>query len=380
MTWTPARTGIRAVFCLVYMALAAPPIAGARTIGEAQEPNQIFPPQRIFKYKNPIYPLGKTGVNGDNTLRDPCIIRVRNTYYLVFTMYPFGNWTSRNLSRPNQNSSPGIRIYSSKDLIHWKPGPWLYKSSRLPTSCPYKNQFWAPEIHQINGRFYIIFGASNWIAKKYNPGDRFGYWTYVGVANKVTGPYRHTTLLPGGSGCDSDLFQDTDGKVYDIFPLGNMYVQQIDLSHIKQHKIKLIGPRILAVPSSNKDIGLPVSPGYVEGPWTTRIGSEYYLFYAEPYFKKNPKYPRLYGYWTGCAYARHIMGPWKKDPRGAVFWGGHLSLFKGPDGRPWFGYREEAFRRYWGLLGVDPLIIGPHGRVHTHPTLGVRYVPLPARH
>jgi beta-xylosidase len=185
---------------------------------------------------------------------------------------------------------------------------------------------------------------------------------------------------PGGSGCDSDLFQDTDGKIYDIFPLGNMYVQQVDLSHMNQHKITFVGPRVLAVPSSNRDIGLPVSPAYVEGPWTTKIGNEFYLFYAEPYFKKNPKYPKLYGYWTGCAYAKHIMGPWKKDPRGAVFWGGHLSLFNGPNGRPWFGYREEAYRRYWGLLGVDPLIIGRNGRVHAHPTLGTRYVPLPIKH
>ncbi|MHB1767212.1 MAG: hypothetical protein ACYCUV_05095 [Phycisphaerae bacterium] len=33
-----------------------------------------------------------------------------------------------------------------------------------------------------------------------------------------------------------------------------------------------------------------------------------------------------------------------------------------------------------GLLGVDPLIIGLHGRVHAHPTLTRRYVPLPQEH
>ncbi len=350
--------------------------ASART-----EPNQIFPAQKVFKYRNPIYPSGRIGINGNNTLRDPCIIRVKNTYYLVFTMYPFGNWTARNLSKPDQNSSPGIRIYSSTDLTHWKPGPWLYRSSKLPDNCPYKNQFWAPEIHQINRKFYIIFGASNWIAKKYNPGDRFGYWTYVGVADKVTGPYRHTSLLPGGSGCDSDLFQDTDGKVYDIFPLGNMYIQQVDLSHMARHKISFTGPRVLAVPCSNKDIGLPVSTTYVEGPWTTKIGNLYYLFYAEPYNTFNPKYPKLYGYRTGCAYARSVMGPWKKDPRGTVFWGGHLALFQGPDSRPWFSYRIEKSRRYNGLLGIDPLILAPDGKVgHDRPTLGSQTVPLPATH
>ncbi len=372
MSWlTSFGIRISAVLCLSIPAAAA-------TVSSRMEPNQIFSAPHFFQYSNPIYPLGRHGANGDNTLRDPCIIRVKHTYYLVFTMFPFGNWTSRNLSLPDQNSSPGIRIYSSTDLVHWKPGPWLYKSSTLPDNCPYKNQFWAPEIHQIDGKFYIIFGASNWLKRRYNPGHHFGYWTYVGVAGKVTGPYRHTTLLPGGSGCDSDLLQDTNGKIYDIFPLGNMYVQQVDLSRIAEHNISLVGPRVLAVTCSNKDIGLPVSTSYIEGPWATKIGDWYYLFYAEPYTLRNKQFPKLYGYRTGCAYARNIMGPWKKDPRGTVFFGGHLALFRGPNNRPWFSYRIEKSRKYNGMLGIDPLQLQADGRVgNQSPSIGLQRVLLP---
>lgn len=31
----------------------------------------------------------------------------------------------------------------------------------LPENGPYKNCFWAPEIHKMRGRFYLVFTADN---------------------------------------------------------------------------------------------------------------------------------------------------------------------------------------------------------------------------
>jgi beta-xylosidase len=82
-------------------------------------------------------------------------------------MHPFSARDEKHFQDPDQGSSPGIRIYSSADFTSWRDDGWLVKCSELPASCPYKHQFWAPEIHHFNGKFYVIFTASNWNAKQF---------------------------------------------------------------------------------------------------------------------------------------------------------------------------------------------------------------------
>ena len=101
--------------------------------------------EEAFTYSNPLdfkYDQGQTAERRE--VRDPCIIREGDTYYLVFTMWPFSNRDERRLSEPNEGGSPGMALYSSKDLKNWAFENWLVKSSDLPDDCPYKNRFWAP--------------------------------------------------------------------------------------------------------------------------------------------------------------------------------------------------------------------------------------------
>ncbi|RYG63543.1 hypothetical protein EON80_21020, partial [bacterium] len=76
-------------------------------------------------------------------IRDPAIIREGDTYYATFTMWPFRNREEKNLHLPDNGSSPGIQLYSSRDLKTWKAENWLVKSSALPVTSPYKHRFWA---------------------------------------------------------------------------------------------------------------------------------------------------------------------------------------------------------------------------------------------
>ena len=78
----------------------------------------------------------------------------------------------------------------------------------------------------------------------------------------------------------------------------------------------------------------------------------------------------MLGYRTNVAVADSMGGPWRKDPRGWVFFGGHLAVFDGPDGRKWFSYRWEKDSRARGQLCVDPLEVGPDGRIRAKETLG----------
>jgi len=223
-----------------------------------------------FTYRNPIYFQGKTG---KDEVRDPCIIREGDTYYLVFTVWPFRGRDEKHLNDPDQGSSPGIKLFSSKDLLTWTFENWLVKSSELPEDCPYKHRFWAPEIHKIGGRFYLIFTADN------------------------------------------------------------------------------------------ADIGLDFRHEYLEAPWPLKIHGKYCLFYAGPYQDKQTG--KDLGYWTGAAYAGSPAGPWKKDPCGRVFWGGHMAVFSGPGGRNWFSYRGEQHPQTRGFLCIDPCDVGENGLIRT---------------
>ena len=191
---------------------------------------------RLVTYENAIdfsYPYyDGTKERKISELRDPAIIREGDTYYLTFTAFPFTHSDSRRADKPDYNSSPGIMLYSSVDLKNWKFERWLVKSSDLPDNCPYKHRFWAPEIHKISNKFFLIFTADNWMKDEYNKGGKIGaYVAFVGVADKVTGPYEHFTWLKG-AGCDSTLFRDDDGKTYAIMPFGNEYIQEVDLNGI----------------------------------------------------------------------------------------------------------------------------------------------------
>ena len=107
---------------------------------------------------------------------------------------------------------------------------------------------------------------------------------------------------------------------------------------------------------------MKASPEYLEGPWATKIGNRYCLFFARPYSEK--KLPAQGGYWIGVVYADHVLGPYRKDPCGQVSLGGHLAVFDCLDGRRWFSYRNEWDLQMCGLLCVDPFEVDERGIVH----------------
>lgn len=96
----------------------------------------------------------------------------------------------------------------------------------------------------------------------------------------------------------------------------------------------------------------------------------YYLFFAEIYRDAAGK--EWAGYRTNVAVADRMEGPWRKDPRGQVFFGGHLAVFDGPYGRKWFSYRWEKDGRARGRLCADPLELDAQGRVQAQETLSSR--------
>jgi beta-xylosidase len=260
------------------------------------------------------------------------------------------------------NSSPGIRLYSSKDLKNWKFENWIVKSSELPEDCPYKHRFWAPELYKHNGKYYIMFYADNWIKDEYNAAGEIGYVGFIGVADKPTGPYENITWVKG-SGCDTHLFFDTDGKGYAVIPAMDVFIQAADFSSIEQGDVKLLGEKPKIINRENDDIGLEFDPAHVEGPWMIKKNNKYVLFTAAPYWDENrPENDSsgiAHGYWTGVSVADNVWGPYSKLPN--LFMGGHISVFTGPDGKEWFSYRGEAGGEQQGRLCIDPISFDKEG-------------------
>lgn len=313
-----------------------------------------------FTYQNPLpfsYPYFDGECEREITeLRDPCIMRDGDTYYMVFTHYPFTHHTSRDVTKPDMNSSPGIRLYSSKDLKSWKFENWIVKSSELPDDCPYKHRFWAPELYKHNGKYYIMFYADNWLKDEYNVTGQIGFVGFLGMADKPTGPYENISWVQG-SGCDTHLYFDTDGKGYAFIPGMDIYMQAADISQIQDGKVTLVGERPKILSRENDDIGIGFDPGHMEGVWMIKKGGKYLLFTAAPYYDEfrpeNDTSNIPHGYWTGLSVADNIWGPYSKQPQ--FFLGGHISVFTGPDGKEWFSYRGESGGESHGRLCIDPI-------------------------
>ncbi len=367
----------KAGFLIIFQLMGIAVHAGAYFAENNDNTNGLI--KKTFTYSNPAdfsyqYFNGRREVTVKE-VRDPVIIREGDTYYLTYNHYPFTHHLDRDPDKPDYNSSPGLKIYKSNDLQNWEFVDWLIKSSELPEKCVYKHRFWAPEIHKINERFYLVFYADNWIKEEYNLSGRMGYEVFIGVADRITGPYTNFSWLEGGA-CDTSIFQDEDGKTYAIMPFGgDQYLQEVNLSGIDQRKIFLTGKREKVVSHDYSSIG-KVSPAYLEGPWMIKRNGKYMLFSAANYRQpeSDPVPGFEYGYWVDVAIADNIWGPYEIHPQ--IFIGGHIGTFIGPDGKDWFSYRGE-WRDHpgWAELNIDPVPINTDGTVFkAYPAHGMQTV------
>ncbi|HXR42977.1 MAG TPA: glycoside hydrolase family 43 protein, partial [Acidothermaceae bacterium] len=138
-------------------------------------------------YRNPVY---------DADFPDPGVIRVGDTYHAFGT----------------QGGSSNIQTLTSRDLVHWTPGP-----DALPElgSWATAGNTWAPEVIQIGDEFHMYYVAR---------ADKQGVQCIGHAVSSVPGgPYHDDSTAPlvcqepiGGS-IDPNPFRDNDGKLYLIW-------------------------------------------------------------------------------------------------------------------------------------------------------------------
>lgn len=322
-----------------------------------------------FSYTNPITrdPV--------MSMRDHQILKVENRWYMTGTSAPY--W---------KGSSPGVRLFSSTNLLNWKFENWLIDSAKLADDCFYKGRFWAPEIHRAHDRFWLTVNSGH-----YGPqhGDSYqdGHSVVLFVADKITGPYE--LVSKNGPVCpyfknDASLFTDDDGRSYLYCSGGGIWQSEIYLE-----RGCLVGGNDVKKILSGRDPGNPDwMIGGIEGPFVIKRNGEYFLFFSA--------WTR--GYEIGVLKAPAPLGPWTLTPNSPIMGTrkrrfrqkqaeaggyahlvyedtpdpyvetGHCAIFAGTDGRDWLschyfleGKRPDTskstmeFHDTFPQLGIEPL-------------------------
>lgn len=276
-TSATAQSGAPPVASFDYVAYSGTPDAESLTAGPSD-------------FANPVLPGFQP---------DPSIVRVGDDYYLVNSTF---SWF------------PGLPIYHSRDLVHWRQiGNAIDRPGQLTIGkVGVTRGLFAPAISYHGERFYIVNTCI----------DCGG--NFIITADDPTGPWSDPQWLDFG-GIDPSLFVDDDGRAwiaYNDAPPGPpeydghraLWLQQIDLA-----AMKMAPTRTLLV---DKGVHAADKPVWAEGPHIYKVGRYYYLTAAEG-GTADQHSQTIYR-------ADKITGPYRPGPTNPI-----LTQRDLPQDRPW---------------------------------------------
>lgn len=306
---------------------------------------------REFEWTNPINGL---------EFRDTHIVPWEGKFYAVGTCEPF--WGGPN---------PGVKLYSSDDLINWKFEKLLIDAFALDSTVWYRDRFWAPELRRIGSTWFLTFNCQNNSGSYADPDMKHFHACGVATASDIMGPYTvrtHEKPLTSFPSNDLTLFEDEDGKVYAFFNNGwtnihKIFVAELDTATVtlKEEPVELFSQSSERAWDSNG----------IEGSHVIKNDGVYYIFYSS----------WTMGYAVGYATATNIYGPYTKyknnplfgayvregksyiirdgvtveDPESPFVTVGHNQVFTGPDGRLWTSYHGNIKGEPKTKSLIDPL-------------------------
>ncbi|MEO6243842.1 MAG: glycoside hydrolase family 43 protein, partial [Opitutaceae bacterium] len=226
-----------------------------------------------FQFSNPVRA-------GDYP--DPSVIRVGADYWATATS---GEW------------APHFPLLHSRDLVNWEVKGYVFATA--PGWA--KANFWAPEIAQDRGKFFIYYTA------RQLSDNRLA--VAVATADHPGGPYTdHGPLVAQEAGSiDAVPFTDATGVRWLLWKEdGNSRKTPsiIWLQRLRDDGLALVGERQEILRND-----LPWEGAVVEGAFVLRRGGYYYLFYSGA----SCCGPNC-NYALGVARATEMTGPWEKAP------------------------------------------------------------------
>jgi len=276
---------------------------------------------------------------------DPSVIRVGRDYWASATTSEWG---------------PEFPILHSRDLVNWEVVGAVFQ--RRPDWAV--GSFWAPEISQDRGRFFVYYVAR----KKGGP-----LCAAVASASRPQGPYRdHGPLVCQEVG-SIDPFPVTDerGRRYLLWKEDGNSVSKptpVWAQRLSADGTRLVGERRELFHNDQPWEKHPTLPygDLVEGPTVVRRGGWFYLFYSG-----NFCCGRECSYAVGVARSRKLLGPWEKYSKNPIMEGngdwrcpGHGTVVGDERGRTWFmyhAYQPKDFVYVGRQALLDEVVWGADG-------------------
>ena len=282
----------------------------------------------------------------DVRIHDPSgIVRCKDEYWLFAT-------------------GPGVRSFRSKDLKTWEPGPRVFANEppkwvldEVPANRN-GNDFWAPDVIQLGGRYLLYYSVSSWgkntsviglaTNRTLDPADPEYKWVDERVVFRSTAADDFNAIDPAPT-------LDPEGNLW--LAVGSFW------GGIRLVQLDAATGRRLAPDSPVHALAYKEQ---IEGPFIHRRGGRYYLFVAWGWCCRGVR--STYNIRVGRS--DRITGPYlDKDGRDMRLGGGTLVLdtdgpFIGPGqpavygegGREWLVcHFYDATRRGRGTLALRPL-------------------------
>lgn len=273
-------------------------------------------------------PFNNPLISSVKTSPDPYIIRHKGFYY--YCLSDSANtqiwiWRSPTLA--------GLDTTKDKKMI-WQ----------APARGAYSKNVWAPEMHFINGNWYIYFTADN--------GHNENHRLYVLKSNKsdAFGKYHQPHKLQWKSedywAIDGTVFRNNDDSelylVWSGWPGKGDGRQNLYIAPMAS-PIKLKGPRqLLAEPEYGWEGWINEGPSILQ-----RNGRIYISYSAHESWSSEYCLGLLYTESSSNLLNRSC---WKKQPypilkaeqNAGIYGPGHNSFFEGPDGADWIAYHAKT--------------------------------------
>lgn len=253
---------------------------------------------------------------------DPHVLRAGDEYFVFATGGPVG-----------------FNVWRSADLTNFAKEKAVKKISWV------SGDYWAPEVYEIGGKFYMFFTGR----QKGTESLRIG----VAVADEPQGPYEDAIGAPlfdfGYAAIDGTVVFDDDGTPYMIYSrdcsenvVGAYHESHLYGVQLAEDLLSTVGePVLLTKPDAPWEL---VSGDYHwnEGPSVVKHNGRYYLFYSANYYASKE-------YTLGVAVADQPMGPYTKQANNPVL--NYVEtpekvIVSGPGHNSFFTVGEELFTSY----------------------------------
>jgi xylan 1,4-beta-xylosidase len=194
---------------------------------------------------------------------------------------------------------PGVRIFHSRDLAHWRlVSRPLDRSSLLDMKGnPDSGGIWAPCLSYADGRFWLLYTDVKVIDAPWKNGRN-----YLVTAREITGPWSDPIPM-GNGGFDPSLFHDDDGRKYYVYRKWGPRHHSNPNNHILLQEFfpednRLSKERVRLFSGTQRKL--------TEGPHIYRRGDYYYLLVAEG--------GTVYSHTATVARSANLVGPYELHP------------------------------------------------------------------